>query len=428
LNRLSIYLVGSVLDILLEGVPTMPDQSFDIVIIGGGIVGLSTAMQLCRTFPGLRLLLVEKEDRVARHQSGHNSGVIHSGIYYKPGSLKAKLCVEGAAAMVAFCREHAIPVEICGKIIVAITAEEIPRLQGLLERGQANGITGLKLLDKGQAIEIEPHCGGMGWLHVPGTGITDYVAVCQKYAELITAQGGAVSTGIEVTGITRGNGETVIETNRGSLGTKYLINCAGLHSDRVSRMAGEKTEVTIVPFRGEYYDLVPEKETLVRGLLYPVPDLRFPFLGVHFTRRISGGVDAGPNAVLAFKREGYRRTDFSLRDAATTFAYSGFWHMAAKYWRSGAGEFYRSFHKPAFVRALQTLVPDVRSADLVADGAGVRATAVSRDGSLVDDFQFVCSQNMLHVWNVVSPAATASLPIGREIVRMAQQGFGLQSK
>jgi L-2-hydroxyglutarate oxidase len=428
LNRLSIYLVGSVLDILLEGVPTMPDQSFDIVIIGGGIVGLSTAMQLCRTFPGLRLLLVEKEDRVARHQSGHNSGVIHSGIYYKPGSLKAKLCVEGAAAMVAFCREHAIPVEICGKIIVAITAEEIPRLQGLLERGQANGITGLKLLDKGQAIEIEPHCGGMGWLHVPGTGITDYVAVCQKYAELITAQGGAVSTGIEVTGITRGNGETVIETNRGSLGTKYLINCAGLHSDRVSRMAGEKTEVTIVPFRGEYYDLVPEKETLVRGLLYPVPDLRFPFLGVHFTRRISGGVDAGPNAVLAFKREGYRRTDFSLQDAATTFAYSGFWHMAAKYWRSGAGEFYRSFHKPAFVRALQTLVPDVRSADLVADGAGVRATAVSRDGSLVDDFQFVCSQNMLHVWNVVSPAATASLPIGREIVRMAQQGFGLQSK
>ncbi|MGB6675601.1 MAG: L-2-hydroxyglutarate oxidase [Terriglobales bacterium] len=428
MNRLSIYLVGSVLDVLIERVFTMPDQSFDIVVIGGGIVGLSTAMQLCRTFPRLRLLLVEKEDRVARHQSGHNSGVIHSGIYYKPGSLKAKLCVEGAAAMVTFCREHAIPVEICGKIIVAITAEEIPRLQGLLERGQANGITGLKLMDKAQALEIEPHCGGMAWLHVPGTGITDYVAVCQKYAELITAQGGIVSTGTEVTGIARGNGETVIETNRGSLGTKYLINCAGLHSDRVSRMAGEKTEVTIVPFRGEYYDLVPEREHLVRGLLYPVPDLRFPFLGVHFTRRISGGVDAGPNAVLAFKREGYRRSDFSLQDAATTFAYSGFWHMAAKYWRSGAGEFYRSFHKPAFVRALQTLVPDVRSPDLVADGAGVRATAVSRDGSLVDDFQFVCSQNMLHVWNVVSPAATASLPIGREIVRMAQQGFGLQSK
>jgi L-2-hydroxyglutarate oxidase len=403
----------------------MPDQRFDIVVIGGGIVGLATALQFGRAFPRLRLLLVEKEDRVARHQSGHNSGVIHSGIYYKPGSLKAKLCVEGAAAMAAFCREHGIPVEICGKIIVATTAEELPRLQGLLERGQANGISGLKLLDKAQAHEIEPHCGGVGWLHVPGTGITDYVAVCEKYAELIIAQGGVVSTATEVTGIARSNGETVIETSRGSLHTKYAINCAGLHSDRVSRLAGEKTEVTIVPFRGEYYDLVKDREHLVRGLIYPVPDLRFPFLGVHFTRRVGGGVDAGPNAVLAFKREGYRRTDFSLHDTATTFAYSGFWQMAAKYWRSGAGEFYRSFHKPAFVRALQTLLPEVGSSDLVADGSGVRATAVARDGSLVDDFQFKCADNMLHVWNVVSPAATASLPIGREIVGMAQQGFGL---
>jgi len=405
----------------------MPDQRFDVVVIGGGIVGLATALQFGRAFPKLRQLLVEKEDRVARHQSGHNSGVIHSGIYYKPGSLKAKLCVEGAAEMQAFCREHAIPVEICGKIIVATTAEEIPRLQGLMERGQANGIAGLKMLDKAQAREIEPHSGGVAWLHVPGTGITDYVAVCAKYAELIGAQGGSVSVGTEVKGIARGNGETVVETSRGSIGTKYLINCAGLHSDRVSRLAGEKTEVTIVPFRGEYYDLVPAREHLVRGLIYPVPDLRFPFLGVHFTRRVGGGVDAGPNAVLAFKREGYKRTDFSLQDAANTFAYGGFWHMAAKYWRSGAGEFYRSFHKPAFVRALQTLLPDVVSSDLVADGSGVRATAVARDGSLVDDFQLVCSQNMLHVWNVVSPAATASLPIGREIVRMAASGFGLAS-
>jgi L-2-hydroxyglutarate oxidase len=403
----------------------MPDQDFDLVVIGGGIVGLSTAMQACQAFPKLRLVLVEKEDRVARHQSGHNSGVIHSGIYYKPGSLKAKLCVEGAAAMAAFCREHSIPIEICGKIIVATSAHEIPRLQELLGRGQANGIAGLKLLDKAQAREIEPHCGGAGWLHVPGTGITDYVAVCEKYAELLVGHGGTVSTGTEVTGIGRKNGEIVVETTRGSMRTKYLINCAGLHSDRVSRMAKEKTEVTIVPFRGEYFDLVREREYLVRGLLYPVPDLRFPFLGVHFTRRIGGGVDAGPNAVLAFKREGYRRTDFNLQDVAGTFAYPGFWHMAAKYWRSGAGEFYRSFYKPALVRALQTLLPEIGSSDLVRNGSGVRATAVSHDGSLVDDFQFVCSQNMLHLWNVVSPAATASLPIGREIVRMAQQGFGL---
>jgi (S)-2-hydroxyglutarate dehydrogenase len=405
----------------------MPDQRFDVVVIGGGIVGLATALQFGRAFPKLRLLLVEKESGVARHQSGHNSGVIHSGIYYKPGSLKARLCVEGAAAMAEFCREHGIAVQICGKIIVATTAEEIPRLQMLYERGQANGIAGLKLLSREQALEIEPHCGGAGWLHVPSTGITDYVAVCEKYAELIAAQGGTVSTDTEMIGISRSNGETVVETRQGPFATKYVINCAGLHSDRVSRLAGEKTEVTIVPFRGEYFDLVPEREHLVRGLLYPVPDLRFPFLGVHFTRRVHGGVDAGPNAVLALKREGYKRTDFSARDIAGTLAYSGFWNMVRKYWRSGAGEIYRSLHKPAMVRAMQALLPEITASDIVSDGSGVRATAVSRDGSLVDDFQFVCSQNMLHVWNVVSPAATASLPIGREIVRMAQQGFGLQS-
>ena len=277
----------------------MPDQRFDVVVIGGGIVGLATALQFGRAFPKLRLLLVEKEDGVARHQSGHNSGVIHSGIYYKPGSLKARLCVEGAAAMAEFCREHGIAVQICGKLIVATTEEEVPRLKALFERGQANGISGLKLLSKEQALEIEPHCGGRGWLHVPGTGITDYVAVCEKYAELITAQGGTVSTGTKVAGISQSNGDAVVETNRGSFATKYAINCAGLYSDRVSRMAGEKTDVTIVPFRGEYYDLTPESEHLVRGLIYPVPDLRFPFLGVHFTRRVHGGVDAGPNAVLA---------------------------------------------------------------------------------------------------------------------------------
>jgi (S)-2-hydroxyglutarate dehydrogenase len=405
----------------------VPDQRFDVVIIGGGIVGLSTAMHVSRAFPKLRLLLVEKEEQVGRHQSGHNSGVIHSGIYYKPGSLKARLCVEGAAAMAAFCREHSIPYQICGKVIVAANNEEIPRLHSLLERGRSNGIAGPKLLEREELNKIEPHCGGVAWLLVPSTGITDYEKVCEKYAELLVAQGGAVSTSTEVKGITRHPGETVLETNQGSLGTRYVINCAGLHSDRVSRMADARTAVIIVPFRGEYYDLVPQREHLVRGLIYPVPDLRFPFLGVHLTRRISGGIHAGPNAVLAFKREGYRRTDFNLGDAVETFAYGGFWRMAAKYWRSGAAEFYRSFRKPAFVKALQKLLPEIQGADLVEDGSGVRAQALRADGSLVDDFQFVCSENILHVWNVPSPAATASLPIGREITRMAEKGFGLQS-
>jgi len=267
----------------------------------------------------------------------------------------------------------------------------------------------------------------VAWLHVPSTGITDYVAVCAKYAELITAQGGIVKLGTEVTGIRRRGSETLVETERGSFDVKYTINCAGLQSDYISQMAGERAAIRIVPFRGEYYDLAPQSEHLVRALIYPVPDLRFPFLGVHFTRRVGGGVDAGPNAVLALKREGYTRTDLSLRDLSSTLSYSGFWRMAGKYWRSGAEEFYRSLHKPAMVRAMQALLPEITESDLVADGSGVRATAVGRDGSLVDDFQFVCRQNMLHVWNVVSPAATASLPIGREIAHMAQRGFGLEA-
>jgi len=404
----------------------MPNEQFDIVVIGGGIVGLSAAMHLAQDFPRLRLIVLEKEEGVGLHQSGHNSGVIHSGIYYKPGSLKARLCVEGAARMTAFCREHDIPYLVSGKIIVAANADEIPRLRLLLERGCANGIQGLKLLCQAEVRELEPHCGGVAWLRVPGTGITDYRKVCQKYAELVTARGGVIRTSTEVEGVVRRGGEIVIETKGGSLGTRYVINCAGLYSDRVSRMSGERPALSIVPFRGEYYDLIPQREHLVRGLIYPVPDLRFPFLGVHFTRRIGGGVDAGPNAVLAFRREGYRKTDFDLRDLAQTLTFPGFWRMAAKYWRPAAGEFYRSFSKSAFVKALQKLMPEVSAFDLAADGSGVRAQALLRDGSLVDDFQFACAANMLHVWNVPSPAATASIPIGREITRLAKQAFLLQ--
>lgn len=403
----------------------MPDQRFDIVIIGGGIVGLSTAMQFTRRFPHLRLLLVEKEDAVARHQSGHNSGVIHSGIYYKPGSLKARLCVEGAAAMVEFCQEHVLPHQVCGKLIVATTEAEIPALQALFVRGQANGLSGLKLLDAARLRDVEPHSAGQQAIHVPATGITDYALVSQKYAELVTAQGGSVQTGAQVTGLARRGDETVVETAQGAFSTRFVVNCAGLHSDRVSRLAGQKPEVMIVPFRGEYYDLVPAREHLVRALIYPVPDPQFPFLGVHFTRRIRGGVDAGPNAVLAFKREGYRHSDFSLRDTVETLGFSGFRRMAARHWRHGAGEFYRSFSKRAFVKALQRLLPEIQESDLVPDGAGVRAQALKRDGSLVDDFQFVCADRMLHVYNVPSPAATASLPIGRTIVQMAAEGFRL---
>jgi len=403
----------------------VPEQHFDIAVIGGGVVGLASALHLVQTFPRLKLVLLEKENAVAQHQSGRNSGVIHSGIYYKPGSLKARLCVEGAAAMIAFCREHSIPHQVCGKIITATAAEEVPRLHELLNRGQANGVAGLRMLSREEVREIEPHCGGVAWLHVPGTGITAYKRVCEKYAELITAGGGSVSTSTELIHIERDGDGMVLETNRDQFRARYVINCAGLHSDRVSRMAGVDPNLRIMPFRGEYYDLVPERRHLVRSLIYPVPDLRFPFLGVHFTRRVGGEVDAGPNAVLAFKREGYRMTNVSLADLAQNLSYAGFWRMASKYWRDGFAEFYRSLSKSAFVHALRRLVPELQSSDLEPSACGVRAQAVRSDGSLVDDFQFVCKHNMLHVWNVPSPAATASLMIGREIVKMAQQGFGL---
>jgi L-2-hydroxyglutarate oxidase LhgO len=402
----------------------MTESRSNVVIIGGGVVGLGVALAIARRFPRLRLLVLEKEDRVARHQSGHNSGVIHSGVYYKPGSLKARLCVSGAAAMVDFCRDHGVAHEVCGKVIVATEIGELPRLEQLRRRGEANGLTGLRLIGPEELREIEPHATGLQALVVPSTGITNYAAVCEKYAELITLSGGTILTGAAVTGIRCLPDEIVVETSRGAFSTSALINCAGMFSDRIARMAGDDPGVLIVPFRGEYYDLIPERASLVRSLIYPVPDPRFPFLGVHFTRRITGSVDAGPNAVLALAREGYRHSDISVRDLAQSLGFIGFWRMARQHWRNGLDEFRRSLSKPLFVRALQRLVPEVRDSDLVPGGSGVRAQALKPDGALVDDFQFVTSGKVLHVLNVPSPAATASLAIGEAIVDIAARDLG----
>jgi L-2-hydroxyglutarate oxidase LhgO len=403
----------------------MTDSRYNVIIIGGGVVGLGVALEITRRFPHLKLLVLEKEAGVARHQSGHNSGVIHSGVYYKPGSLKARLCVTGAAAMIDFCREHGIHHNVCGKVIVATHADELPRLEELHRRGEANGLTGLRMIGSQELGEIEPHAIGLQALVVPSTGTTDYAAVCEKFAALISARGGTVLTSALATGIKRMGNEIVVETARGAFSTSALINCAGLHSDRIARMAGDNPGIMIVPFRGEYYELVPERASLVRALIYPVPDPRFPFLGVHFTRRITGRVDAGPNAVLALAREGYRHTNINLRDLASAFAFPGFWRMARQHWRNGLDEWHRSLSKPAFVRALQRLLPEVSENDLVPAGSGVRAQALKRDGALVDDFQFVPSGKILHVLNVPSPAATASLTIGKAIVDTAAGDLGL---
>jgi (S)-2-hydroxyglutarate dehydrogenase len=392
---------------------------FELVIVGGGIVGLATALQSLRKKPGLRVAVLEKEPVFARHQTGHNSGVIHSGIYYKPGSLKAKNCVAGAARMVEFCREHSIPYDICGKVVVATDESERAGLDELMRRGTANGVPGLRMIRLEELKEIEPHCTGVAAMQVPGTGIVDYTKVAGKYAELIQQLGGQLLTSCEVRGVVKGSDEIVLETIRGAIKAARVINCAGLHSDRILKLTGEARPYQIVPFRGEYYEIVPSRRKLVRSLIYPVADPRFPFLGVHFTRRISGGIEAGPNAVLALKREGYKKTDFNLWDAAETAVFPGFWRMTAKYWRSGVGEYYRSLSKSAFTRALQKLVPEIQSSDLEPAGAGVRAQALDRAGKLLDDFVIVRSDRIIHVCNVPSPAATASLVIGEQIAEMA---------
>lgn len=396
-----------------------------VVVIGGGIIGLSTAMSLAHGPPPLRPIVLEKEAALAAHQTGHNSGVIHSGIYYKPGSLKAQYTVQGAREMVEFAAAHGVAYEICGKVVVATRDDELPRLEELHRRGVANGTPGLEMIGPERLREIEPHAAGLKALRVASTGIIDYVAVAQAYAATVRQHGGEIRTGTRVLDIRRDGDAWVVETSTGVERTRYLINCAGLHSDLMARLAGTAPPVRIVPFRGEYYELEKARESLVRSLIYPVPDPAFPFLGVHFTRMVHGGVEAGPNAVLSFKREGYRRTDFDAREAWDTLSYPGFWRLAAKYWRTGAGEFYRSFSKAAFVRALQRLLPDLRMDDLHPSGAGVRAQAIDTTGLLVDDFSIQTIGGVIHVLNAPSPAATASLPIGRHIAAEARKHFGL---
>ncbi len=386
-----------------------------VAIIGGGIVGLATAHALQQRNPARRVTVLEKEPDVAAHQTGHNSGVLHSGLYYAPGSMKARMAVEGLGKMVKFCERHEIPHELCGKIVVALDASELPRLDELARRGAAHGIPGLEMLEPSAFRTIEPHAGGIRALRVPTTGIVDFPAVAQKLRALILEGGGEVRTGCRMLGARRTTGSWRIETTAGGVESDFLINCAGLHCDRVATAAGAAPEVRIIPFRGEYYKLRPDRCDLVRHLIYPVPDPAFPFLGVHFTRMVHGGIEAGPNAVLALKREGYHKTDFDLRDTLDALGHAGFRKLAARHWRMGWDEIVRSWNKPAFVRALQRLLPDLRAPDLEPGGAGVRAQALDSRGNLVSDFAILPGDHALHVLNAPSPAATASLAIGEHI-------------
>jgi (S)-2-hydroxyglutarate dehydrogenase len=403
---------------------TMNAQRYDVVIIGGGIVGLATAMAL-KTGSNIALAVLEAEDRLAQHQTGHNSGVIHSGLYYRPGSLKARNCVEGRKAMYEFCQQHGIAHERCGKVVVATDASELPALDELERRGQANGLQGLRRLGPEEIREYEPHTVGIAGLLVPETGIIDYKQVAQVYADIIRKEGGEIQTKAHVHGCRRYADELVLETSRGAVHCRYLVNCGGLHADEVAHVCGVDPQLQIVPFRGEYYELAPERQFLVKNLIYPVPDPRFPFLGVHFTRMIHGGVEAGPNAVLAFKREGYRWEDFSAKDTLKMVSYPGFWKMVSKYWKMGLGEMYRSLSREAFVKALQKLIPELRMQDVHPAGSGVRAQAVAPDGALVDDFRIVETERMVHVLNAPSPGATASISIGKTIAGMAAKNFAL---
>lgn len=390
-------------------------QSKDVAIVGGGIVGLAAAYQLTRQFPELSIVLLEKEHELAAHQTGRNSGVLHSGIYYKPGSLKAVNCREGKKALEDFCAEHGVAYEVCGKVIVATAESEFEALERIYQRGQANGVQ-CSLIDAARLHELEPHAAGLRAIHVPEAGIVDYPGVCQKLAELIRAAGGEIVLGARVLGMHNEARGVVVSSTAGDFRAEHVINCAGLHSDRVTAMSGQKPNVKIVPFRGEYYQLKPEARHLCRNLIYPVPDPKFPFLGVHFTRMIDGTIECGPNAVLAYAREGYRKTDVNLRDLAESLTYPGFLRLAGKHWKMGLGEIWRSVNKGAFVKALQRLVPDIRGELLEAAPSGIRAQAIAPDGSMVDDFLIQRTEHVVNVCNAPSPAATASLNIGRLIV------------
>ena len=388
--------------------------TYDYAVIGGGIVGLSTAMHVGKKFPGAKVLLLEKESSPAQHQTGRNSGVIHSGIYYKPGSFKARFAQQGARSMVKFCEEHDINHTVCGKVIVATRESELAQLDNLYKRGLENNVP-VEKVSAERVREIEPHVKCIAGVLVKSTGSTSYKQICQKYLEIVQANGGVVKFNTEAQDFQDRGPVKIIETNNDEYKARFVINCAGLHSDRVARASGTDPKAQIVPFRGEYYELIPERRHLVNTLIYPVPNPDFPFLGVHFTKMIDGSVHAGPNAVLAFAREGYFKSDFNARDFSETMMFGGFWKLARKNLGEGMKEIYRSFSKAAFTHSLQQLVPEVRSEDLVECHAGIRAQALTIEGKLVDDFLIIAGRNSMHVCNAPSPAATASLEIGREI-------------
>ncbi len=400
-----------------------------VAIIGGGIVGLATGYRLIERFSGVRVTVLEKEPQVGAHQSSHNSGVLHSGIYYKPGTLRAANCREGKRAMEAFCDAEGIRYSLCGKVIVATHEAELPTLETILERGRANGVR-CEMISRERLLEIEPHAAGIRAIHVPEAGIISYLEVCRRLAEKIVAAGGEVRIGAKVTGVRRLSGQVVVTTaglksgdfSYNEVAADYLVNCAGLYCDRVTKLTGQKPRAKIVPFRGEFFELRPEAHHLCRGLIYPVPDPKFPFLGVHFTRTIHGGVECGPNAVLAFAREGYRKLDINLRDLIESLTYPGFVRLVARHWRTGVGEVWRSFSKRAFVRSLQRLVPEIRCEHLEPAPSGVRAQALGRDGKLLDDFVVQAEGRIVNVGNAPSPAATAALNVGKLIVdKLAEQ-------